>query len=366
VTIITGGLNPDQSNQPKCNHAIISVYSKQNSYFWREGNAFPAKRYPKISNRMKPQITIILLFFIGTGCFGQPKKQMAVTMDDLPITSKYPVSDGQQMAMTIKILEALKKHHAPAIGFVNEYRLNRNGEIDSARVKILDTWCKYGMSLGNHTKNHIDYNTNALAVYAKNIIDGELVTKQVLEKNGQHIKYFRHPYLHRGNSKEKADSLMVFLKEHRYTEAPVTIDNSDWIFSAAYDSLAGIYDSAGMANLGKEYVNYMENKLMFYESQCNIIFKRQIRQTLILHANLINADYLDQLLSTYANHNYTFITLDEALKDKVYKSPDTFYKGAGISWIHRWAITKKVNKTIFAGEPATPPYVMKLAKAESE
>ncbi|MCC6459327.1 MAG: polysaccharide deacetylase, partial [Saprospiraceae bacterium] len=33
----------------------------------------------------------------------------------------------------------------------------------------------------------------------------------------------------------------------------------------------------------------------------------------------------------------------------------------GITWLHRWAITRKVDKSFFAGEPACPEFVMELA-----
>jgi hypothetical protein len=58
--------------------------------------------------------------------------------------------------------------------------------------------------------------------------------------------------------------------------------------------------------------------------------------------------------------------VSEALKDEAYQSEDRYYKRNGISWIHRWAITRHVSRTMFKGEPATPQYVMKLAQFEEE
>jgi hypothetical protein len=62
---------------------------------------------------------------------------------------------------------------------------------------------------------------------------------------------------------------------------------------------------------------------------------------------------------------YRFITLADALTDEAYKSDDTFTGPAGISWIHRWALTRGVKDDFFRGEPRTPAFVMKEAGVAS-
>jgi peptidoglycan/xylan/chitin deacetylase (PgdA/CDA1 family) len=311
-------------------------------------------------------IFLPLLIVFTLNSFAQTIGKISITIDDLPFRTKYPLSAEKEMKLNIQLLEALKKHRATAIGFVNESRLYTNNKIDSSRVKIIEKWLAYGMDIGNHTKNHIDYNTHSINNYGKDILDGQIITNQLLKKYNRKVKYFRHPFLHRGNSKEKIDSLASFLKINNLIEAPVTIDNSDWIFAQAYDSLILIKGTETMKKIGQEYLSYMEKKLKYFQKQCDTIFKREISQVLILHVNSINADYLDQLLTLYEHNGYSFISLDEALKDKIYQTEDKFYQGAGITWIHRWAISQKVSTAVFAGEPLTPIYIMKLAGVENE
>jgi len=73
-----------------------------------------------------------------------------------------------------------------------------------------------------------------------------------------------------------------------------------------------------------------------------------------------------RFIETLPKRGYRFITLDEDLKDGAYFSADTFTGTGGISWIHRWAITRGVSKDFFKGEPTTPEFVMKLAGVTSE
>lgn len=59
---------------------------------------------------------------------------------------------------------------------------------------------------------------------------------------------------------------------------------------------------------------------------------------------------------------YRFIPLDRALEDEAYQSADTFTGPGGITWIHRWALTKGVARTVYAGEPDVPPFVAEAAR----
>jgi hypothetical protein len=57
------------------------------------------------------------------------------------------------------------------------------------------------------------------------------------------------------------------------------------------------------------------------------------------------------------DRGYTFIDLDEALEDEVYDLPDEFVGSGGITWIHRWALTRGERGEFFAGEPPADPFV---------
>ena len=297
---------------------------------------------------------------------GKNKKTICITVDDLPFRSRYDLGAKEEAKLNSKFLSALRKHNAHAIGFVNEGRLYSHDTLDKQRIKILSAWIGYGNDLGNHTKDHVDYNANSLAKYSGEIMQGEIITNGLLKPEGKKVSYFRHPYLHRGNSKLKADSLIDYLNSIHHKEAPVTIDNSDWIFALAYDSLMKTNDTVLMKKVGADYICYMEDKLSFYEKQCDTLFKRQISQILILHLNALNSDYLDGLLKMMEHRGYNFISLNKTLEDPIYKSKDEFYGEAGISWIHRWAITNKVSSKVFAGEPLTPSHIMNLANVKDE
>jgi len=281
---------------------------------------------------------------------------IAITIDDLPGIS---LDDYEEV--TDKLLTTLKKYKVPAIGFVNENKLYSKKKLDKARLNLLDDWLAAGMELGNHTYSHPDYNRLTFKEFTTDLIRGERHTIDLQKKYGQTMKYFRHPFLHTGNTTEKKMQLEAFLKDRDYEIAPVTIDNSEWIFAKAYHVSMRAKDPVKMAKVGKAYINYMEAMTAFYENNAEQLFGRPIKHTLLIHANALNGDYLDELLEMYQNRGYEFIALATALEDPAYDSKDAYAGRGGITWLHRWAMTQQVDKAFYKGEPACPEFIQEIA-----
>jgi peptidoglycan/xylan/chitin deacetylase (PgdA/CDA1 family) len=305
-------------------------------------------------------VTLFLLFALLT--FGQ-KKQVCFSFDDLPVVS-YGISDTIfQKGLIDNLISGLKKNDIPAIGFVNEKKLyNKEGEINQFQVELLKNWVDNDLELGNHTFSHPDYNLVSFKDFTQDILKGEIITQEILSQKGKTIKYFRHPFLHLGNTKEKADSLDNFLSNHGYITAPVTIDNEDYLFAVAYKRAKVKRDTLLAKQIGSDFVNYIERKLKYYETQSNRLFGRNIKQILLLHASWLNSDYIDSLAAMFKKNNYKFVSMDQTLEDNIYKTEITVYGNWGISWIDRWALSKGKKGIFFKTEPETPSYIKELSK----
>jgi peptidoglycan/xylan/chitin deacetylase (PgdA/CDA1 family) len=285
-------------------------------------------------------------------------REVAVTIDDLPVVGQ-PHLKGQQQ-VTRKLLSHLRAYQVPAIGFVNEVKLYQQGRVDTTRIALLQAWLDAGMELGNHTYSHPDLHHTPVANYLKEISRGEIQTKALLAKWGTKIRYFRHPFLHTGRDLSIRDKTNAYLSKHGYRVAPVTIDNSDWLFARAYDLAVQDGDTQMQQRVMEAYIPYMESKVAYFEEQSVQWLGREIRQVLLLHSNAINADGFDRLAAMLQKRGYRFITLDRALEDPAYQSKDTFAGPGGISWLHRWVLTD--GGQVLADEPRTPNFVQKQAK----
>jgi peptidoglycan/xylan/chitin deacetylase (PgdA/CDA1 family) len=223
-------------------------------------------------------------------------------------------------------------------------------------------WLDAGLELGNHTYSHLDLNTTPLAEFEDDVLKGEAVLRPLLKERGAVPRFFRHPFLHTGRDLDKRQQFDAFLSEHRYRVAPVTIDNEDYVFAWAYDRAAMRGDRDLMRRVAEAYVPYMEAKFAFFERNSTELFARETRQILLVHANAINADEFDRLAQMIERRGYRFITLDRALDDPAYQSADTYVGPAGITWLHRWALTRGMPRAFYQGEPEVPPFVAEHAR----
>lgn len=314
---------------------------------------------------MKIILLFCLLALVLSAAAQTPRRTIAITMDDLPVVSTRKDLKNRQ-EITQKILGQVKKANVPIIGFVNENKLyDQNGKLDKDQVDLLRMWIANGFPLGNHTYSHVSINAVPLADYEAEILKGETVIKPLMAEVGQGVYYFRHPYLNTGRTMEKKAELTKFLADHGYRIAPISFDDADYIFSAAYDKAFDKGDKVLMKKVGAAYVPYMQAKQEYWERQSMKLFGREMSQTLLIHANFINSDYLGDLIAMFKKRGYRMVTLDEALQDEAYKLPDTYLGPAGISWLHRWTL-EKGKEFLEPNEPSVPDFVMKASGFDSE
>jgi peptidoglycan/xylan/chitin deacetylase (PgdA/CDA1 family) len=289
-------------------------------------------------------------------------RSVALTFDDLP-----EALDGSLARMkrnTPELLRSLKLHNAPAIGFVNEGKLHTAGETD-ARIAVLKQWVDAGMILGNHTFSHARLFTTPLLKYEDDVIKGELITRRLMSGHEPYQLYFRHPYTSTGPNKDVKAAFENFLRERGYKVAPFTIENSDYIFNRLYVDARRDKDEAMMDRLRKAYLEFNDAQFEFFERLSNEMFGRDINQVLLIHANDINADCLDQMLKKLEARGYRFVTLDQALEDKAYLTKDDYIGPNGPSWMHRWTVSLGMKMKL-KEEPDPPKWVLDSFNARAK
>jgi peptidoglycan/xylan/chitin deacetylase (PgdA/CDA1 family) len=288
-------------------------------------------------------------------------RAMALTFDDLPfVAAGQPYFPAASRATT-EILRVLRRHRAPAVGFVNEGQLDAGGERVKAREPLLRQWIDAGMTLGNHTYAHRDFNTQTIDAFKDDIVRGEPTIRRLMAGKMPRGLFFRHPMTHTGDTKEKKDAIDSFLAARGYRIAPHTIENSDFIFNVAYVRAQVAGNGALAGRVRDAYVDLTMAATAFAERAAPALFGREIPQTLLLHANVITAESLERLLSRFEARGYRFITLDEAMADPAYATPDTMVSAHGPTWFWRWARTLGVRLSP-EGDPEVPAWVLDAAR----
>jgi peptidoglycan/xylan/chitin deacetylase (PgdA/CDA1 family) len=268
------------------------------------------------------------------------QRSIAITVDDLP--GALPGDDfaygelKELQKINRGIPAALKAHHAWAIGFVNERKLQVAGERD-ARAELLQMWLVSGLLLGTHNYAHDDFSNTALQKYEDDLVRGEVVTSALLKAAGQSEKYFRHPYLNTGMTMDAKTAFDAFLKDRGYTIAPVTIEDADYVFNDALGHALEKKDKKMAARAKQDYLEYVDTVFDYAEKESAEMFGRQIPQILLIHDNALNTECLDALLEKLEKGGYKFVSLDAAMADPAYATLD-LYVGTGILWMDRWKL----------------------------
>ncbi|CCP11317.1 polysaccharide deacetylase [Stenotrophomonas maltophilia SKK35] len=299
-------------------------------------------------------------------------RRIAVTIDDLPWARVDEIVPADLQVRHAALMAQLRQAHVPVVGFVNENKLDVDGQVQPARVQMLRDWLDAGYVLGNHTYSHMDLNAKGVAAFQQDFLRGETVLRPLLAERGQVPQWMRHPYLRAGRNAEERVQMDAFFKQHGYRVAPVTVDNGEWVWAFAYANVMNEQpDSAAreatLAQLRKGYVPYMLNKLDYYEQQSQALLGYALPQVWLMHANELNAATFAELVAATQRRGYRFVSLDEAMRDPAYARGAEGYNGRyGPSWLHRWAMAEKKPKDFYAGEPVVPKWVMQLAKVDSE
>jgi peptidoglycan/xylan/chitin deacetylase (PgdA/CDA1 family) len=290
-------------------------------------------------------IVAVLALYVTTHT--QPRRSVAITVDDLPRGGDGTAPSFDAIyAMNERLMRPFKDGRIPVIGFVNAHQELTLGA-DRLR-RVLDLWLDAGAELGNHTYSHPDINNVSLADYTANVAKGEPLVRAALAARGKTLRYFRHPFLHAGPTPELKAGLQTFLDDAGYRVAPVTLDNSDYMYAALY-TRAELRD-----RVRAEYLPYMESVVEFFERRSVEVAGREFPQVLLIHANQLNADLMPELLEMFRRRGYDFVSLETALADPVYQFPEEYVGRGGFSWIHRWSMTKGMRNK---GEPDPPAWV---------
>ena len=266
---------------------------------------------------------------------------VALTFDDLPgltlLRSQAYVDHSNLM-----LLRGLGRNHLPAIGFVNEGKLDEGHR--ARQIGNLKAWIKAGMDLGNHTYSHESPNTMSAHAYIADIARGERVTRPLLAKHHKTLAWFRYPYLETGKTLQEKDAIQTWLTAHGYRIAPVTMENSDWLFAEPYDDAIARHQADRVRRIRAEYLAYTETMVGWYKDAGHNLLGRPMAFVMLLHVTRLNADCIDDVAAILERHGLKPVKLDEAIKDPAYDTPDPYVGPDGIEWLERWSMTLRKNQ----------------------
>lgn len=269
-------------------------------------------------------LCIALLLTVTSLCSAQG--EIAVTIDDMPLLFHGQYLKDTNTRYSKFILDALDDYSIKATGFVTGRRLKKDYQME-----FLSDFVNRGHSIGNHTFNHLDLNDVTVSKYEDDILECEkLITKWVKGK-----KYFRYPYLHRGDTIEKRQAIYKFLNDNSYTIVPVTIFNEDWKFDEQFEKAMKSGNSDGTFKITDNYIRYVKERTRHYQAIAKNKLGRDVKHIILFHMNLINAVCFKDIFTYFKERGWKFITVDEALTDSLYTMKEKSVSKESLSWLDR-------------------------------
>lgn len=261
-----------------------------------------------------------------------PPRRVAITIDDGPVVNE--LKDlGNFQRISAGLMGSLQAEKVPATIFINERQLNVQGQRDG-RAAVVAQWLDAGYDIGNHTYSHPSMNKIPLWEFEDNVIKGEVIMQSLLEERGKKLVWFRYPFLDSGTTAGVHQQFLDFLEQRHYRVAPVTVDYKDYMFAGAYSRMLRAGKTEIAEKIKQAYLEQVNNGFGAAERISRDLFGYELPQILLIHCSELNSVALRESIELMRKRGYSFITLEEAMKDPAYARSDTF-TGPGGSWLER-------------------------------
>lgn len=270
---------------------------------------------------------------------------LAITFDDLPLNGQL-APGTTRVGIAKDVLRILKEHRvAQTYGFINARKLE--GDADAAAA--LRVWVAGDQRVGNHAYSHMDLHKNPAESFMKDVAQNEPVL-QLLDP-GDNWRWFRYPFLHEGDLLDKRRTVRRELQERGYRIAQVTLDYEDYLWNTAYARCAAKQDAAKIAWLRSSYMSIADQYLDANREMAKIVFDREIGHVLLLHLGAFSSTILPDLLDLLQRKGFTFVTLEQAQSDAVYKTDPDAASPNGGTLLEQWMDARKLAYPTIAKKP---------------
>jgi peptidoglycan/xylan/chitin deacetylase (PgdA/CDA1 family) len=291
---------------------------------------------------------IIAALVAGTPAIAARSPEVALTFDDLPLHGPIPTGETPQ-SVGKGLINALKRSHVPAYGFVNARWTTDQPDT----IEVLKAWRAAGLPLGNHTWAHRHLSEMTIPEFEDEVARDELMLRQLAGGTDWH--WLRYPFLDEGKDAAQTAAARAVLARRGYKIADVTMDFSDWQWTAPYARCLAAHDRTAVAELERMYLQAARQAITFYRGLSHKLYGRDIPYVILLHGSAFEARMAPQLIKLFRSSGFRFVSLPVAEHDPFYKDRvDPALPPAPVGLVNR-AFAAGINP------PPFPAYADKLA-----
>ena len=223
-----------------------------------------------------------------------------------------------------KLLKALRENGVPpTVDFLAGESLDQG---------LQEEWLRSGNLIGSLTYKGLSPKKGSAQEFVDTLYRNEQELAPLWSKFQRKRKYFRYPSLKLGADTLRPREIRAFLKQNDFVEVPATIDARDDYFSQPYCAALSRGDKVCANFIAATFRSMLLDKTQKARAAAQKIAGRDVKQILMIQANQLTSDLLDELLRWYKAMGVRFISLDEALGDPFYATEDVTNTANQIIW----------------------------------
>jgi peptidoglycan/xylan/chitin deacetylase (PgdA/CDA1 family) len=261
---------------------------------------------------MKRAIIGVLLLLCGCATTPEQRRprEIAITIDDLPVHAPYPPG-VTALDVNRQMIAALKGAHVPVTAFVNAANVK-----DSDTAEALNEWRAAGFVLGNHTWSHPHLPELSITQFDDEVSRDEPILARL--GAGTDWRWFRYPFLEEGKDQAQRAAARQLLARHGYRVAAVTMSFGDWAWTPAYARCAASNNREGVSTLETEYLAAAKQAIDAGRGSAHQLYGRDIPYVLLMHVSAMSAHMMPRVIALYREAGFRFVSLPHAERDPAY------------------------------------------------
>jgi peptidoglycan/xylan/chitin deacetylase (PgdA/CDA1 family) len=237
--------------------------------------------------------------------------ELALTIDDLPVHGPIPAGETPQ-SVANGVIAALTRARVPAYGFVNA----RWTEQQPDTLDALRAWRAASLPLGNHTWAHRHLGEMSIREFEDELARDEPVLERL--SGSSDWRWFRYPFLDEGKDDGQRAAARKVLAARGYKIAAVTMDFSDWAWTAPYARCRAAHNEQAIAELERMYLQAAGEGIAFSRELSRKLYRRDIPYVVLLHDSAFEVRMLPRLIELYRAAGFRLVSLPKAESDPVY------------------------------------------------
>ncbi len=233
----------------------------------------------------------------------EPAQPIVLSVDDGPSLAATPRFSPARRHQAL--LDTLARHRITAVLYVTlDFGADREEGLDMALQ-----WGEAGHLLGNHTVTHLDLHDPAVTLVRYQ--DEILRCDEAMSSLPGWRRWFRHTFLHEGDTAGKREGLRRFLAAQGYRPAPVDLDSRDWQFDPRLS--ARLLDpQADDSALKQAFLAQLREQARTLRQQGPVPGAADAARVLLVHHNLAMALWLDDVIRLFQEEGFVFVHPDAA------------------------------------------------------